>query len=642
MDYNDTARRILEKVGGAGNIQAMEHCSTRLRLTIVDNSKVDVAALKAIPDVLGVVTAAQTQIVIGNEVVEVFRALKQLAGGAVGTAAAGSAPKKSWGAVLIDFIVGVFQPLVPAIAGAGVLKSLLLLASSLGWISNESNTYFVLASIADATFFFLPLMVAGTAATKLGINRLVAIAATAPLVFPALTAKLADPGLDFLGMPITNVAYNAQVFPSLLIVLFLALNERFWTKVSPKPIRIFFVPMMSLLITVPVGLLFLGPLGFQAGTLLTGAIIWVFTTFGWVATMLLAMALPFLVSLGMHKPFLPYAINQYTTTGSEPLYLASSLAHNIAESGAMFGVAFRTRNSEMRSTSISAGISALFGITEPALYGVTLQNKRALFSVLIGAAAGGAYVGLTHVTAHAIVGPGLASMSLFINPENPMNIVNAFIGFGIAFAGALIASLMLWSDAKSATIAQAATAVAPADRVASDADGADVASGSSLASTTIVDGVDLLAPMSGTLIPLSEVPDPVFAGGALGSGVGIRPTAGEVFSPADGTVVTVFETGHAVAIKTDDGVEILIHVGLDTVKLEGRPFEVFVATGDRVTAGQRLLTADLDAIVAAGYETVTPMVVLNAKTLAVEPLETGRTVAPGDPVVAVNAKETVA
>ena len=280
----------------------------------------------------------------------------------------------AWGAVLVDFIVGVFQPLIPAIAGAGVLKSLLLLVSSLGWTSTKSDTYVVLSSIADATFFFLPLMVAGTTATKLGVNRLVAIAACAPLVLPSLTALIKEPGLSVFGIPITNVPYNSQVFPSLLIVLFLAVMERFWTRVSPKPIRIFFVPMMSLLITVPVGLVALGPLGYNLGLVFTGAILWVFSTFGWVATMLLAMALPFLVSLGMHKPFLPYAINQYSTTGAEPLYLPASLAHNIAESGTMFGVAVRTKNGDVRSTAVSAGISALFGITEPALYGVTMRS----------------------------------------------------------------------------------------------------------------------------------------------------------------------------------------------------------------------------------------------------------------------------
>lgn len=626
MDYDKTAAAILEQVGGASNVGALEHCSTRLRFTLVDGGKADVDALKKVPGVMGVVSTAQLQVVIGNNVVEVYQALKKLPGLAGGGApkASGSKVKRSWGAVLVDFIIGVFQPLVPAIAGAGVLKSLLLLVSSLGWMDPKGSTYIVLSAIPDAAFFFLPLMVAGTTATKLGVNRLVAIASCAPLVLPSLTTLMRDPGLTVFGLPITNVAYNAQVFPSLLIVLFLAVMERFWTRVSPKPIRIFFVPMMSLLITVPVGLVVLGPLGFNLGLVFTNGILWVFTTFGWVATMLLAMALPFLVSLGMHKPILPYAINQYTTTGSEPLYLPASLAHNVAESGAMFGVAVRTRNGELRSTAVSAGISALFGITEPALYGVTIQNKRALWSVLIGAGAGGAYVGLTHVAGFAVVGPGLASMSMFINPTNPMNIVNAFIGFGIAFIGSLVAALMIWKDSDSASVeaSRERTAEEPAPAAPAAADVADT---------------ELISPLTGTAIPLSEVPDAVFAGGALGEGVAIVPTEGVVKAPADATVVTVFESKHAITLRADSGAEILIHVGLDTVKLQGAPFEVLVANDQKVAAGDPLLKVDLQAIAEAGYDITTPVVVLNSARYGLTPLATGEVTA-GDPLLALTVK----
>lgn len=626
MDYDKTAAAILEQVGGASNVGALEHCSTRLRFTLVDGGKADVDALKKVPGVMGVVSTAQLQVVIGNNVVEVYQALKKLPGLAGGGApkASGSKVKRSWGAVLVDFIIGVFQPLVPAIAGAGVLKSLLLLVSSLGWMDPKGSTYIVLSAIPDAAFFFLPLMVAGTTATKLGVNRLVAIASCAPLVLPSLTTLMRDPGLTVFGLPITNVAYNAQVFPSLLIVLFLAVMERFWTRVSPKPIRIFFVPMMSLLITVPVGLVVLGPLGFNLGLVFTNGILWVFSTFGWVATMLLAMALPFLVSLGMHKPILPYAINQYTTTGSEPLYLPASLAHNVAESGAMFGVAVRTRNGELRSTAVSAGISALFGITEPALYGVTIQNKRALWSVLIGAGAGGAYVGLTHVAGFAVVGPGLASMSMFINPTNPMNIVNAFIGFGIAFIGSLVAALMIWKDSDSASVeaSRERTAEEPAPAAPAAADVADT---------------ELISPLTGTAIPLSEVPDAVFAGGALGEGVAIVPTEGVVKAPADATVMTVFESKHAITLRADSGAEILIHVGLDTVKLQGAPFEVLVANDQKVAAGDPLLKVDLQAIAEAGYDITTPVVVLNSARYGLTPLATGEVTA-GDPLLALTVK----
>ncbi len=615
MDYDKTAAAILDQVGGASNVGALEHCSTRLRFTLVDGGKADVDALKKIPGVMGVVSAGQLQVVIGNNVVEVYQALRKLPGltGGGAAAASGSKAKRSWGAVLVDFIVGVFQPLIPAIAGAGVLKSLLLLVSSLGWMSTKSDTYVVLSSIADATFFFLPLMVAGTTATKLGVNRLVAIAACAPLVLPSLTALIKEPGLSVFGILITNVPYNSQVFPSLLIVLFLAVMERFWTRVSPKPIRIFFVPMMSLLITVPVGLVALGPLGYNLGLVFTGAILWVFSTFGWVATMLLAMALPFLVSLGMHKPFLPYAINQYSTTGAEPLYLPASLAHNIAESGTMFGVAVRTKNGDVRSTAVSAGISALFGITEPALYGVTIQNKRALWSVLIGAGLGGAYVGLTHVSGFAVVGPGLASMSMFIDPTNPMNIVNAFIGFGIAFVASLAASLLFWKDSDSASVE------AIQERTAPQAHSAPQASETAAAATDVADS-ELVSPLTGTVIPLSQVPDAVFAGGALGDGVAIVPSVGVVHAPADATVVTVFESKHAITLRADSGAEILIHVGLDTVKLQGAPFEPLVVNDQHVTAGEPLLKVDLEAIKQAGYDITTPVVVLNSARYGLTPL----------------------
>ena len=405
--------------------------------------------------------------------------------------------------------------------------------------------------------------------------------------------------------------------------------EKFWTRVSPKPIRIFFVPMMSLLITVPVGLVALGPLGYNVGLLFTGAILWVFTTFGWVATMLLAMALPFLVSLGMHKPFLPYAINQYTATGYEPLYLPASLAHNIAESGAMFGVAVRTKDSDMRSTAVSSGISALFGIAEPALYGVTIQNKRALWSVLIGAGAGGAYIGLTHVTGHAIVGPGLASMSMFINPENPMNIVNAFIGFGVAFVGALVAALVFGKASAWGGIG----AVPPRDEAAPPARSA---AAPAAAAPAVADS-ELFSPLAGTVIPLSEVPDAVFASGALGGGIAVVPSEGLVVAPTDATVVTVFESKHAISLRADSGAEILIHVGLDTVKLQGAPFEALVTNGQHVAAGDPLLKVDLEAIRSAGYDTTTPVVVLNSGSYGLTPLASGE-VAAGAPLLALTVK----
>lgn len=592
--YERLAASIIEDVGGPANVQALEHCSTRLRFTLVDPGRAKIDRLKATKGILGVVTAAQTQVVIGNDVVEVFRAIQRAFPKLGGTAAAGTGTggKRGFGAVVLDFVIGVFQPLVPAIAGAGMLKAILLLLSFFNLVDLQSDTCQVLLQVSNGVFYFLGFMVAVTTATKLNVDRLVAIAAVAPLLLPSFNTVMAK-GITVFGVVITNVNYSAQVFPSILTVLFLALNWRFWTRYVPKVIRIFAVPMLSLLVTVPVSLTILGPAGFTVGTYLTAGVLWTHEHIGWAATAVLAMALPFLVSLGMHKPFLPYVISQLGAGKPDPFYNAAHLAHNIAEAGAAFGVAIRTKNVELRATGFSVGTSALFGITEPALYGLTLQNKRVLWSVLGGALAGGIYLGLTHVTGHVAAGPGLATMAVFVSPDNPQNIVNAIVGAVIAFVVSLGLSLVLWRDPApegEAGIAEPATAAGPLR--------------------------DLIAPMSGAVIPLASVADAAFSSGMLGEGIAIRPDSGRVQSPADGTISAA--VGHAVTLLTDDGLELLIHVGIDTVKAEPKLFRPYVKAGDRVTASQLLLEADLEGLRKAGFDTTTPVIVRNAANGSVE------------------------
>lgn len=645
MDYPKTAAAILDGVGGPANIAHLEHCSTRLRFTLADPSKADVAGLKAIPGVMGVV-GDQPQVVIGNDVVEVHSALDTLiAGSGAGTAVpTGPVPRRKVGATILDFIVGVFQPLIPAIAGAGVLKSFLLLATMFG-LSKTDPTYTTLVSISDAVFYFLPLMVAVTTATKLNSNRLVALAATSVMLLPSMTTAM-QKGTSVFGIPIPNVPYSSQVFPAILCVLLLAFLERILTKVTPKPIRIFFVPMIALLVAVPATLLFLGPLGFWLGSYFTQGVLWIYKTLGWIAFPLLAVALPFIISVGMHKAFIPYVVSQLSTAKSEMLYNPASLAHNLAEAGSSFGVALRTKVTDMRSTAVSAGISALFGITEPALYGITIQNKRALWSVLAGAAAGASWLGINHVASYVAVGPGLASMSMFINADDPRNIVNAIVGAGIALVTALIVSALIWRDADSTTLR-----IKAGDRkgaTASASSGVDPVPASPVAAAVAdttgtvepaATGGDVLSPVDGTVVSLADVPDKVFASGVVGQGCAVRPAHGDFRSPVDGRVTMVFDTHHAVGLTTDDGVELLLHVGLDTVRLAGAPFTMHVAKGDRVTAGQPLLTADLDAITSAGFETLTPLVVTNGKKFAVSAVVSGATLHTGDPVFHTSPKE---
>lgn len=598
--YERLAASIIENIGGPANVRALEHCSTRLRFTLVDPSRAKVDKLKATKGILGVVTAAQTQVIIGNEVVEVFRAIerafpKLCRGAAPADASAGN--KQGYGAIVLDFVIGVFQPLVPAIAGAGMLKAVLLLLSFFNLVDAQSDTYQVLLQVSNGVFYFLGFMVAVTTATKLNVDRLVAIAAVAPLLLPSFNTVMAK-GITVFGVAIANVNYSAQVFPSILTVLFLALNWRFWTRYVPKVIRIFAVPMLSLLITVPVSLTILGPAGFTVGSYLTVGVLWTHEHVGWAATAGMAVALPFLVSLGMHKPFLPYVISQLGAGKPDPFYNAAHLAHNIAEAGAAFGVAIRTRNTELRATGFSVGTSALFGITEPALYGLTLQNKRVLWSVLGGALAGGIYLGLTHVTGHVAAGPGLATMAVFVSPENPQNIVNAMIGAVIAFGVSLALSLALWRDPVVEAEAETAEPMTAAAIVATGA------------------LRDLVAPMSGAVIPLANVADAAFSARMLGDGIAIRPDNGRVGAPADGMVSAA--VGHAVTLLTDDGLELLIHVGIDTVKAEPKLFRLHVKAGDRVTAGQLLLEADLEGLAKAGFDTTTPVIVRNSASYRLE------------------------
>ena len=587
MDYKQVARDVLQHIGGKENIAHLGHCSTRLRFSLVDDKKVDIKALESTPGVIAVRMTAQCQVVIGNDVVEVYKELQKLVGDVGGEEAAEQPKeKKKIGATLLDFIVGVFQPLVPAIAGGGILKSLLLLLALFGILESDSQTYQILNMVGDAPLYFLPLLVAVTTANKLKVNPLVALSAVGALILPNMTALLTE-GAQLFSFDLQNIAYAYQVFPAILTVLFYAQMERLFTRFSPKPIRIFFVPMMSLLITVPIALLLLGPAGYTFGQGFAAVILWVFKYVGWLAVALLACVLPFMVAMGMHKALLPYALTTLSGTGREALYMPASLAHNIAESGACFAIALRTKDKRLRTTAVSAGISAFFGITEPALYGVTLQNKKVLTSVMIGAFVGGTFVGIVGLQAFVVVGPGLASMSMFLSEDLPRNILYAAIGFVLSFVVAFVAAFILGKDKEQ---------VQPEEEKFAE---------------KIGKGETFTSPVAGKMIPLSQVDDEVFSSKAMGDGIAVIPSKGELYAPVDGEISMIFETNHALGMKTATGAEILFHVGLNTVQLGGEHFTPRVQVGDQVKAGDVLLTFDLEKIKAAGFDLVTLAIITN-------------------------------
>lgn len=592
--YRETAINVLKHIGGEKNIAHLEHCSTRLRFTLIDDKKANISELKKIDGVVGVVTSAQCQVIIGNEVVEVYDEILRIAP-IIGKGESIDAPKKDskLGATILDFIVGVFQPLVPVIAGAGILKSLLLLLTMMGVLDKSSQIYEIFNAIGDAGFYFLPIFVASTTAAKLKANRLVSIAAVGVLILPAMTSIMSEEASIF-GLPITNINYSSQVFPAILCILFLAQVEKFFTKISPKAIRIFFVPLMTLAITLPITLVALGPAGYFLGQGFTSAILFLYSKLGWVAVAVLAPVLPFLISTGMHKALVPYAVSSITEMGYELLYLPASLAHNIAESGACFAVAMKSKDEKLRSTAISSGISALFGITEPALYGLTIQHKKVLGSVMAGSFLGALVIGVFGVRGYAAVGPGLASISMFISEELPKNILFAILGAVISFVVSFIAGTILWKDEKVEEIIE-----------------------EKIALENIEKEIILSSHANGQVINIEEVNDDMFSGKILGNGIAIMPESGELYAPCNGKVETVFHTNHAIAIKTECGKEVLLHVGIDTVKLEGKYFEPQVKVGDKVQVGDLLLKFNLNKINEAGYDTVIPMVITNMERVNV-------------------------
>lgn len=444
--------------------------------------------------------------------------------------------------------------------------------------------------VGDAPLYFLPLLVAVTTANKLKVNPLVALSAVGALILPNMTAMLTE-GAQLFSFDVKNIAYAYQVFPAILSVLLYTQVEKWFTRISPKPIRIFFVPMMSLVITVPITLLLLGPIGFTAGQGFTALILAMFDKVGWIAVAILAAVLPFMVASGMHKAMVPYAVTTMGNLGKEALYLPASLAHNIAESGACFAIALRTKDKVLRSTAISAGISAFFGITEPALYGVTLQNKRVLSSVMIGSFIGGIFIGLVGLQAFVLVGPGLASMSMFISDELPRNFMFAVIGFGISFAVAFAAAFIFGKDRKIEEKKKEAEPGAFAVKLGADE--------------------TFKSPVIGQMISLSDVEDDIFSSKVMGEGIAIIPSKGELYAPVDGEISLLFETNHALGMKTANGVEVLFHIGIDTVQLEGKFFKPLVQAGDKVKAGDLLIQFDLEKIKEAGYDPVTLAVITN-------------------------------
>jgi beta-glucoside PTS system EIICBA component len=630
VTYEKDAAAIIAAVGGEENVTSLYHCITRVRFTLQDRSRVDEAAVKAVPAVQAInQSGEQFQVIIGNDVPHVFAAItdghpalraKVVATDSDESAAAPAASSGSLRDRFFGFLSKTFVPLVPAIAGAGLIKGLLALFVWVGWMSAETQTYQLLYALGDGFFFFLPVMIAISAARTFKTNVFVAGALSGALVYPALATLLtAGEPVHFLGVPVTATTYSYTVIPSILAVWALSWVERGLKKVMPQALHLSVVPLLSMLIVGPVTLTALGPLGAIIGEQISGGLNWLLTHGGIFSGILLGALMSLIIMTGMHAALVPFILGNLATLGHDP-FLPLTYVQVFSVAGALFGVAIRARSAKVRATSISTGLTALMGVTEPGLFGLLVPMRKVFLASMIGGAAGGAISLGFGAKAYALVGnsglpglPGLAGESFGWSAA----------ALAVSFVVSVVAVVLIGFDESPLTgeVASGSADVAARDRVTVDHSGPRVA-----------------APLAGVVVGLDQVSDPAFSTGVMGKGVAIVPSAGEVVSPVAGTVVTVFPTKHVVGLRSDDGVEILVHVGIDTVDLGGTHFTTHVDDGARVEVGDPLVSFDLPAV-AATHDTTTVIVITNSAAFAdVETVASG-TVRPGDDLLTVTTLE---
>ncbi|MFE8153365.1 beta-glucoside-specific PTS transporter subunit IIABC [Brenneria goodwinii] len=639
MNSNVLAENILRLVGGEANVSTLVHCATRLRFKIVDNAKVDLAALEALEGVITVVNGSgQLQVVIGNRVPEVYRAFGPISGlledGGNQRPAAESEKGVSFMGRLIDLVAGIFTPLLGAMAAAGVLKGVLAIAIAFGWLNNKESTYVILHAASDSLFYFLPMLLAITSARKFETNIFVAVSIAGALVYPTIQG-LFDAGepVTFFGLPVVMMKYTSSVIPIIFSVWLMSYIERFLNRHIHESVRNILTPFFLLALMVPLTLMTIGPIGISASEVIASLFVKIYSFNPILAGALIAAAWQILVIFGVHWGFVTVFINDISVMGQSYLKAASSPSV-FAQSGALLGVMLRTRDKKLKALAGSTFIASLFGITEPGVYGVTLKLKKPFVCAVIAAAMGGAVAGYAKSSAISMGMPGLLTLPIFYGE----GFLGFIIGCVIAFVASLILTMVVGFDEPTAPAA--AQTPAPSAASSSSAASAPRATSGGARSNVVnlkdvpASGERIGSPTEGELIPLEDVNDKVFSSGVVGPGVAIQPQEGRIYSPVDGQIVSTFASGHAIGIRSFAGAEILIHVGIDTVQLEGRYYHMRVAEGDEVKKGQLLLEFDLDEITKAGYDTVTPIVVTNADDYRIFSLSSERYQKVGDTIIA--------
>lgn len=646
--YEELATEIVKNVGGKENVNSLAHCITRLRFKLKDEGKANTDVLKAMDGVVTVVqSGGQYQVVIGQHVGDVYDEILQYhdikgAGGVDVDEGDDDTPKKPLD-LFVDTVSGIFTPILGVLAAAGMLKGLLALLSAFSIVDRGSGTYQILNILGDAFFFFLPVFLAYTAAQKFKMNSaFTAMGIGAALVYPSmaqmrggdvlytvLTGTIFESPIhiEFFGIPVILMNYASSVIPIILAVWVAVRVEKFFLGIMPTIFKSFGVPFFTWLVMIPLTLLVVGPVATWLGKIVGAVTIGIYDVSPVLAGMFIGGFWQVFVMFGLHWGLVPVMLNNITTMGYDPV-ITTMLGTTFAQTGIVIAIAFKTKDQKLKGIAIPAAVSGVFGVTEPAIYGVTLPRKKYfILSCIIAAVAGGA-IALMGVKQFLFGGLGIFSYPSYIDPAT--NDVSGMYYTMVITAAATIAGIviayMLYSDAEFAK-APAARAATPASSTPAPAANESAPAEATLAAET------LQSPLTGNLVKMENVPDPVFSSGALGQGMAVEPTEGKVFAPADAEVTTMFPTGHAIGLKTSKGTEILIHIGMDTVEMEGKGFTVHVAQGDKVKQGQLLIEFDIDAIKKAGHPIITPVIVTNTASYKEVKTATGATIKHGEDLI---------
>lgn len=604
MDYESVAKKILQRVGGAENVTGLVHCMTRLRFNLKDESIVDDEAVKKTKGVMGVMKkGGQYQIIIGNDVGYVYEELNKLGkfSNQVPKKKENSTEKKNILTMLMDTISGIMTPVIPAIIGAAMIKVLLTLLPMIGVLNTSGDTYQLLTVIGDGAFFFMPVLIAVSASKKFGTNVYYAASIALIMLHPNFismmtTAHDANETIRFLGLiPVTYATYSYSVIPIILAVWSLKYVEKFVDKITPVITKNFLKPMLAVLIEAPIALIILGPLGAICGNVLSDVVYFIHDKLGFIAVGLVAGIYPFVVMAGMHHAFTPIKLGMIATTGYENFICIGELCSNMAQGAASLAVAIKSKNKDFKQIAGSSAFSALLaGITEPALYGVTLRLKRPMLGACIGAVAGGLFGGFFQLKCFGIATPAIVTIVQYVEESRPMSLLIAALTILITVIVAFIATMLIGFE----------------DVVDEDDEEEYFEEVKEEPELTDGEEITVLNPLAGEIVSLNQVKDATFSQEILGKGVAVVPAEGVVYAPFDGKVDMMFETGHAVGLTSDKGVELLIHVGIDTVNLKGQYFHPMKKTGDEVKKGDVLLTFEKEKI-EQEYDLMTPVIISN-------------------------------